>query len=333
MHRVRLGGNERVILEDAPDPAPGAGEVVVQTAVSAICGSELHDYRTAGVQGGNNGHEAVGTIVAVGPGVDRFSVGDRVGASAVAGCGECEHCREGRYIWCERRRFYGGMHADRFVAAALACYPLPDAVSWEAGALLTGDGIGVPYHTSRKIASSRIATVAVFGVGPIGLGNVMMQRHLGRRTIAVDLSPRRLEAACELGASETVHAGEVDPVEAVRELTGGVGADVCIEAAGRPETALGCFVAVRTGGTVVFNGEQGPVGLSPSDHFIRREVTAVGSWFYFFSEIPAMIDLYLNGFPATDLISHRFPPHEAQDAYREFSAGNTAKAILVWHDE
>ena len=215
------------------------------------------------MEAGNAGHEAVGTVAALGEGVTGLRLGQRVGASAIAGCGHCAYCDEGQYTWCPNRTFYGSMHAERFLASANACYPLPDDVSWEAGVLLTGDGLGVPYHTARKLAPET-ETVAVFGVGPIGLGNVLMQSHLGRRVIAVDLAAERLEMARRLGASEVVDGAAGDAAEQVRALTGGVGADVCIEAAGRPETALACFAAVRTAGMVVFNGEQGEVPLSPS---------------------------------------------------------------------
>jgi L-iditol 2-dehydrogenase len=343
---VRLEGNGVVGIGEAANPVPGPGEVVIETAVSAICGSELHAYRGAGMAtgapAGNAGHEAVGRVVALGEGVTGLSQGQRVGASAIAGCGRCAYCEKGQYTWCPDRAFYGSMHAERFLAAARACYPLPDDISWEAGVLLTGDGLGVPYHTSRKIAckisSPEIETVAVFGVGPIGLGNVLLQSYLGRRVIAIDLAPERLEMARRLGASDVVHGNAADVVHGgagdaaaqVRALTGGAGADVCIEAAGRPETALACFAAVRTAGTVVFNGEQGEVPLSPSSHFIRRDVSAVGSWFYHFSEIGPMIELYRDGLPVLDLISHRYPFTGAAEAYALFASRRTAKVVLEW---
>jgi propanol-preferring alcohol dehydrogenase len=334
MQTLQLAGNRTVHLVDAPDPVPGPGEVVIQTAVSAICGSEMHAYRNAGVAGaGNTGHEAVGTVVAVGEGVTDLQVGQRVGASAIAGCGQCAACAKGQYTWCADYRFYGSMHAQRFLAAARACYPLPDDVPWEAAVLLTGDGLGVPYHTSYKIASPEIRTIAVFGVGPIGLGNVLFQSALGRRAIAVDLAPERLELARRLGAAELVEASAGaagDAAQQVRGFTRGIGADVCIEASGSQQGALDCFAAVRTAGTVVFNGEQGPLPLSPSEHFIRRDVTAVGSWFYHYGEIPAMIELYRGGLPVLDLITHRFPYAQAGEGYALFAARKTGKVLLDW---
>lgn len=329
MQIARYAGNGKIEIGEGPDPIPGPGEVVVETAVSAICGSELHAYRGP-AQPANNGHEAVGTLAALGAGVDGLKTGQRVGVSCISGCGRCAACARGQYTYCREVKFYGSMHAGRFVAAANACHPLPEDVSWEAGVLLSGDGLGVPYHTSLKIASPQIETVAVLGVGPIGLGNVLVQAHLGRRVIAVDLSPYRLELAKRLGASEVINAAEEDTAARLRDLTGGTGPDACIEAAGQPETAMACFNAVRTAGTIVFNGEQGPLPISPSSQFIRRDIHAVGSWFYHFGEFPAMLGLYRGGLRLLDLITHRFPFAEADAAYRQFAERRSGKVLLVY---
>ncbi len=333
MRQLKYEGKGGIRIIEAPDPSPAAGEVVIKTTFSAICGSELHTYRGEGSPRGNSGHEAVGTVAELGEGVTSLVLGQRVGVSAIAGCGECAYCKKGQYTWCPQFRFYGSMHAERFLAAATACHPLPDDVSWEAGVLLTGDGLGVPYHTSTKITSSDIRTVAVFGVGPIGLGNVLIQTYLGRRVLAVDLSATRLNIARNLGADSVVNASQENPVEKVRALTNGAGADVCIEAAGQPETALACFAAVRTAGMVVFNGEQKALALSPSDHFIRRDITAVGSWFYHFSEFENMLSLYRNGLRVEDLISHRYPFMDASTAYAKFASAETAKVLLDYRGE
>ena len=330
MHQLRYEGKSRVSIVEVSNPEPGPGEVVVKTAFSAICGSELHVFRGAGSPTGNNGHEAVGTIVRVGKGVTNLHVGQRVGASCVVGCGTCPACQQAQYTWCPQFKFYGSMHAEKFLAAASACYPLPEDVPWKAGVLLTGDGLGVPYHTSKKIASPDIRTVAVFGVGPIGLGNVMMQSHLGRKVIAIDPSATRVDLARSLGARHGINAPGQDVVEQIRALTGGVGPDVCIEAAGEPETALACFAAVRTAGIVVFNGEQDAVPLSPSAHFIRRDITAIGSWFYHFAEIPAMVALYRQGLPVEKLITHTYAFADAAEAYATFSARETGKVLLAY---
>ncbi len=332
MHIVRIEGNSAVSVVEAPEPVPGPGQVVVRTAVSALCGSELKGYRGTGQGEGNSGHEGAGTVVAVGPDVERPQVGDRVGVSAVAGCGHCSYCAQGQYTWCRERRIYSGMHAELFLAAANACHVLPDDVPWRVGVLLAGDGLGVAFHTSAKTGQRTVHNAAVFGMGPIGLGHALLQSYLGRHVIAIDLVPYRLQLARRLGAAETIDlAATGDALAAIRDLTGGEGADVCFEAAGRPQSLQLCLGAVRTGGLVLVNGEQPRVELSPSEDLIRRDITVTGAWFYHFSEFASMLALYRQGLRVADLITHTFPLAEAAAAFREFAAGRTGKVLLEGH--
>lgn len=331
MKSLKFDGKNTLRVIDVPEPVPGEGEVVVATAVSAICGSEMGSYKGDGIEVGNGGHEAVGVVVRVGENVTGIKTGQRVGVSPIAGCGHCSFCARGQYTWCSSFKFYGNMHAQQFLAAANACHVLPEDVPWEVGVLITGDGLGVPYHTSTKIAPDT-DTVAVFGLGPIGLGEVLMQAYLGRRVIAVDLSQYRLDYAEKLGARWPVNAGKEDVISRIMDITAGYGVDLAIEAAGRPETAKQCFTAVRKGGTVAFNGEQGNISLSPSEDFIRRDITAFGSWFYHFNEFGKMLKQYRNGLKVQDLISHTYSLDEAPKAYEEFAAGRTAKVLLRMQD-
>jgi threonine dehydrogenase-like Zn-dependent dehydrogenase len=291
----------------------------------------MSSYYTTGVPDGNKGHEAAGVVVERGEGVETLSVGQRVGVSAIAGCGNCDYCAQGQYTWCPRFRFYGNMHAEYFVAPALACHLLPDDVPWEVGVLITGDGLGVPYHTSKKIAGEDIHSIAVFGLGPIGLGNVLLQSYLGREVIGIDTSPDRLRLAQQMGCHHTIAVDETTDVPAmIQSLTEGKGADVCIEAAGKPVTAKQCFASVRKGGTVVFNGEQPALELSPSQDFIRRDITAVGAWYYHFGEYPEMRELFYRGLPVASLITHHFALEQVSDAYRVMAEGRSGKALLKY---
>ena len=331
MRALKLEGQGTVSVTQVPDPVPGPDEVLIETAASALCGSELHAYRGPGKAEGNTGHEAAGRVLEIGPGVTQLTVGQRVGLSAVVGCGRCDQCASGRYTWCENLEVHSSMHAERITIPARACHPLPDDMPWDVGVLITGDALGVPYHTSTRLTDPGIECISIFGAGPIGLGNTLLQAYLGRQVIAVDVVPVRLELAASLGASHIVHAAKSDPVAAIRDLTLGCGADVCIEAAGRPETLHQCFAAVRTGGTVVMNGEQPAVQLSPSSDFIRRDITALGSWFYHFGEYPEMLALWREGLPIESLITHRYAPDEANLAYVESAAGRTGKVLLLWN--
>ena len=331
MKIVHLKGKSQVVIETSPTPLPGSGEVLIKTAISALCGSEMSTYRTDGCPTGNPGHEAAGIVVALGEGTKVLREGSRVGVSAISGCGHCDYCANGQFTWCNELKFHPNMHAEYFVIPESACHVIPDDVPWGPGVLITGDGLGVPYHTSIKIQGEGIHTVAVFGLGPIGLGNVLVQSYLGRRVIGIDRSPDRLALAKKMGASDVIAADKVEDVVAeIRALTGGRGSDVAIEAAGIPVTAKQCFQAVRKGGVVVFNGEQPSVELSPSEDFIRRDITAIGAWFYHFNEYPAMLDLYRKNCPVGSLITHHYSIDQADEAYQAMAQGKTGKAVFEY---
>jgi len=329
MQSLQLQGQSTVVCIDAPTPEPGPGEVLIQTHISALCGSELKPYRGDGMKTGNTGHESAGIIAQLGPAVSGIEEGQRVGVSAVAGCGDCAHCSKGHYTYCRDLVTYSNTHAEYFITRANACHPLPEDLPWEVGLLISGDGFGVPYHTSTKLKNEPIETIAIFGMGPIGLGNALLHSYLGRQVIAIDVVPERLELARDLGATHSILVNEdLDVVATIRDFTAGRGADVCIEAAGRPASAKQCFAAVRTAGTVAFNGEQPALELSPSTDFIRRDITALGSWYYHFTQFSAMLELYRGGMTIDRLVTHRFPLAEAHEAFRLMAAGQTGKVIL-----
>lgn len=334
MRRLHLTGREQVLVEKVPVPVPGPGEVLVRTAFSALCGSELKDYVGAGHEAGNNGHEACGWVAALGSGAGvRVALGDRVGLSAIVGCGACAECASGRYTWCDRFTFHPQMHAEYIVIPERGCHRLPDDLSFETGVLISGDGFGVPYHTSRRFAGApKAQSVAIFGLGPIGLGNVIMQCWLGRSVLAIDRSPERLEMAARLGASHCLVAGE-DPgttTAEIRGLTNGIGCDYAIEAAGVPATVYAALAAVRRGGVVFLNGEQPALPISPSDDLIRRDLSLVGSWFYHFHEFHGMLEEVRAGLPVDLLISHCLPMEEAAQAYHLMRSGQSAKVLLQY---
>jgi threonine dehydrogenase-like Zn-dependent dehydrogenase len=300
--------------------------VLVRVEASALCGSELHAYRSAAGHAANPGHEAAGVVVDAN-GSSLWHEGDRVGVSAVQGCGACEECRGGRYTYCPDRTGGSGWHAEYLVSKAHACVRLPDDLPWDVGVLLSGDGLGVPYHSSRRTRPRAGETVAVFGCGPVGLGNVLVYLFMGCRVMAVDLSPTRRRLAEVLGATALASTPEV--VEEIRALTGGRGPEICVECAGRPETVALALRAVATAGRVMLLGEQPRVEISPSSDLIRRDITLMGSWFYHFCEYEAMLDLYRRGLAVERLITHRFPRSQVAEAYRLFAAGETGKVILL----
>ena len=328
MKILEYTGNATSRVIEAAAPTPEPHEVLVETARSAICGSELKAYRRGGIAGSNGGHEAVGTVVAVGDTVRKVEPGQRVGVSAVAGCGNCPECARGRFTWCKSHKSYSRMHAQQFVISSVSCHPLPDDLPWDEATLLTGDGMGVPWHSAKKIDRADIQTILVMGCGPIGLGNVLLQAHLGRRVIAVDIVDYRLRLAAQLGADSVLNADD-RLIDRIMELTDGEGVDVAIDCAGQRASVANSFLAVRKGGTVVFNGESSEEMLAPSRDFIRRELWAVGCWYYHFGEIDEMFALWRKGLDVSALITHRFPLSDAPEAFDLFDRGLTGKVLLT----
>ncbi len=327
MKTLEMTGKATARIIEADAPTPEHGEVLIQTARSAICGSEMKTYRGAGLAGGNGGHEAVGNVIELGDGVTGLALSQRVGVSAVFGCGQCAECARGRYTWCKSATSRSRMHAEQFVIHARCCSPLPDDLPWEPATLLTGDGLGVPWHTAKKIDRADIETIVVMGLGPIGLGNVLLQAHLGRRVIGVDIVDYRVDFARQLGADVSIKADDT-LIDRLMDLTDGDGADVVIDCAGQRASVANSFLAVRRGGTVVFNGESNEELLAPSRDFNRREIWAVGCWYYFMSEVPEMIQLWRDGLNVTRMITHRFPLAEAPAAFELFDRGSTGKVLL-----
>ena len=219
------------------------------------------------------------------------------------------------------------MHAEQFVIPARACSRLPDDMPWDEATLLTGDGMGVPWHTAKKIDRADIHTIVVMGLGPIGLGNVLLQAHLGRRVIGVDIIDYRVRFARQLGADIAIKADDT-LIDQIMEITDGKGADVVIDCAGQRASVANSFLAVRRGGVVVFNGESMDELLAPSRDFNRREIWAVGCWYYFMSDVPEMFALWRDGLDVTRMITHRFSLDEAPEAFALFDRGQTGKVLL-----
>ncbi len=331
MQQVVIHGDSRVSIESAPDPIPNSGEVVLKMRCSALCGSEMKDYYGKGVSNSNGGHEAVGVVESIGADVTRVAVGDRVGISAVAGCGraDCEPCNQGQSTWCPSFQVFTGAHAELFKTSETACLKVPDHIPDDIAVLLTGDGLGVPYHTGQKLGNTSHRTIAIFGAGPVGLSNIMVQHFYGARIIALDISEYRLEQARRLGADATIDARNIDAVNKLRDWSKG-GVDIAMECAGNPQTLKQCFNVVRPNGTVMINGEQSAVELSPSEDFIRRDITAIGSWYYQVGEYPSMLKLYESGLPLGDLISHRLSFTAAAEGFDLMAKGACSKVILQY---
>ena len=324
---VQMLGNETVSVKDYPEPVQNQGEILIQIKASGICGSEMHGYRSHSAQPFNGGHEVAGVVIDAGNST-RFKVGDHLGVHAVWGCGNCRWCDVGKYTFCDQRSTCPGTHAEQLAAPEHTCLKLPEDIPFDVGVLLTGDGLGVPYHVSQRLNTKRGYVVCIVGAGPIGLGNAVIQSFFGAEVVVIDINSYRLSLAEKFGIAHTINSQEIDPLEAVSEITQGMLADKCIEAVGRSETLRLALRLVGKSGTVMAIGEQGDVPISPSSDLIRRDITLMGSWFYHYSEYPSMLDLYRRGLPIGQVITDHFPLLEAQTAFNQFANGNAGKVIL-----
>jgi S-(hydroxymethyl)mycothiol dehydrogenase len=315
---IARGKGEPVSLETVLVPDPGPGEAVVRVQACGVCHTDLH-YREGGINDEFPfllGHEASGVVEALGEGVEGLEAGDFVVLNWRAVCGKCRACLRGRPWYCfathnaaQRMTLEDGTElspalgigafAERTLVHAGQCTKVdPSASPAVAGLLGCGvmAGLGAALNTG---AVGRGDSVAVIGCGGVGGAAVMGARLAGAaRIIAVDVDARKLETARRLGATHTVDSRETDPVEAVRGLTGGFGADVVIDAVGLPETYKQAFYARDLAGTVVLVGVPTPemkLELPLLDVF-GRGGSLKSSWYgdcLPSRDFPMLIDLYL----------------------------------------
>ena len=324
---VKMLGDEKVTIEDYPEPIQKQGEILIQIKASGICGSETHGYRSQSSQPFNGGHEMAGSVIDAGNS-KRFKIGDHLGVHTVWGCGDCQWCDVGKYTFCDDRLTCPGTHAERIAAPEHTCLKLPKDIPFDIGVLLTGDGLGVPYHVSQRLNTNQGDVVCIIGAGPIGLGSAKIKSFFGAEVVIIDINPYRLALAKKFGIAHTINSQETDPLKAVSEITEGMLANKCIEAVGHPETFRLALKLVGKSGTVMVIGEQGDVPINLSENLIRRDITLMGSWFYHYSEYPSMLNLYRCELPIKQVITDHFPLLEAETAFSKFARGETGKVIL-----
>ncbi len=328
--------------EEVPDPVITADtDAIVKVDAVTICGTDLHILKgdVAEVTTGRIlGHEAVGTVQEVGPGVKVVKPGDRVLVSCISSCGSCRFCREGRYGQCLGGGGWilghtiDGTQAEyvRVPFADTSTFPVPDGVSDEEVLMLadigpTGYEVGV---LNGKVAPGD--TIAVVGAGPIGLSVIMGAKLFSpAHVVAVDLADSRLEAAKRFGADVTVNPSREDAVAVVRELTEGLGADVAVEAVGVPATFEQCTALVRPGGTVANVGVHGePASLHLEDLWIK-DVTITTGLVDTYST-PTLLRLVASRqVDVARFVTHRFAMADFLEAYDVFANAADTHALKV----
>ncbi len=335
-------------------PDPGPGEALVRVQACGVCHTDLH-YREGGINDEYPfllGHEAAGVVESVGPDVTSVAPGDFVVLNWRAVCGSCRACKRGRPWYCFATHNATqpmtledgtplspalgiGAFAEKTLVAAGQCTKVDPAASPAAAGLL---GCGVMAGLGAALNTGNVGrgdSVAVIGCGGVGNAAVAGAKLAGAsRIIAVDLDDRKLEWARGLGATHTVNGAAVDVVKAIQELTGGNGADVVIEAVGRPETYRQAFYARDLAGTVVLVGVPTPemqLELPLLDVFGRGGALK-SSWYGDClpeRDFPLLIDLYLQGRLDLDaFVSERIALDEVEAAFARMERGEVLRSVV-----
>lgn len=289
-------GAQDVRIENLPGPpAPPKGQVQVEVLWCGICGTDLHEYLggplyipagaphpLTGVQAPVViGHEFSGRVIALGPDVNGFAIGDRIAVCPIIGCGGCRWCQSGSMAQCHKVAFvgtswHGGGFAERLNVFAYQCCRLPDSISDEAGALVEPFSSTVRAMLRAGVGPSD--RVAVVGAGPIGLMALMAARILGSKQIAtVELAASRIEAAKQCGATSVINPCEADPITQAESMTDGEGFDVVVECAGQESTGLLAGRLTRTRGRLIVMGVFEKPALLDYTDLVFREKSIIGS--------------------------------------------------------
>ncbi|HEX5510733.1 MAG TPA: zinc-dependent alcohol dehydrogenase family protein [Actinomycetales bacterium] len=342
MRAVVYHGPGNKTWEEVPDPVLTADtDAIVRVDAVTICGTDLHILKgdvPAVTDGRILGHEAVGTVEEVGSGVKNVKVGDRVLVSCITACGACRFCREGRYGQCLGGggwilgHLINGTQAEkvRVPFADTSTYPVPEGISDE-DLLMLADILPTGYEVGVLNGSVRPGdVVAVVGAGPIGLSTIMGARLFSpAHVVAIDKAQSRLDAAKQFGADVTIDPTRQDPVEIVKELTGGLGADVAMEAVGIPETFEMCASLVRPVGRVANLGVHGvPATLHLEDLWIR-DVTITTGLVDTYSTPSLLQLLKTRQLETGKFITHRYALDDFEQAYDVFGRAGETGALKV----
>jgi threonine dehydrogenase-like Zn-dependent dehydrogenase len=333
-----LGGPDELFLRDKPTPVPARAEVLVRIDAVAICATDLeiiHSGSPASIQGGlpfnrnfTPGHEYMGTVAALGPDVDEFRIGERVSVEIHAGCGQCKRCRQGMYTSCLN---YGrpekGHRANGFTTdGGFAEYAInhintlarvPDTMSDAEATLVVTAGTSM-YGLTELGGLVAGESVVVIGPGPIGLLAVAVAKALGASpVILTGTRNRRLAIGKELGADRAINVIEENPVEIVKRLTGGIGADYVIECAGTEKTIDQAIHMVNRGGKVCLAAFPHEPVLTDLAHLVRNNIYVYGIRGEGRSATHRAIELMAEKrFDATKVHTHTFPLADLPTALR-----------------
>ena len=327
-------------LEEVPAPRPGPGEVLLKILRTGICGTDLHIYDWD--QWSQEtispplivGHEFVGEVLELGPGVEAYHVGEIVGAEGHLVCGRCRNCMAGRRWFCAHSRGIGvqrdGAFADLMVMPAGNLWAHHEGTDLDVAAIF--DPFGNAVHTAMQF---RVAAedVLITGAGPIGLMSAAVARHLGARHIVVtDVNPHRLELAGRMGATVAVNPLERDLKSVQAELGMKEGFDIAFEMSGRVEAIAQIFDNMAHGGRIAALGIPSGDTAVNWNELVFKMLTVRGVYGRQMFETWYMMSVLIeSGLDLTPVITHRFAAEDYEEAFRIARSGQAAKVILNWN--
>lgn len=328
------------IIEQPPDPA--ANDVILEVQAAGVCGSDLHMWRE------NHsweiklplvlGHEFCGTIAAVGSGVNRFKVGDRVACETAAQvCGECIYCQSGNYNLCPHRQGYGALRDGAFTRYVTArqqiLHHVPDNVPFEHASLT--EPICVAYNAlvEKTPVIKPGDRVVIQGPGPIGMMALYIAKLRGASEIVMigtDIDHKRLQIASQIGASHTINIQQENAIEFVRSMGDGFGVDLVIDCTGVSIALKDAMQMVRPNGKITKIG-WGPEALNFSlDPLVAKAVTLQGTFSHLYSTWERVLGLLSSGqIDLRPVIGGIYPLNEWEQAFEEMEMGNNVKSVLI----
>ncbi len=341
MKAAVLTSRKNIEMKEMEVPTPKDNEVLIRLRAVGLCGSDIHYYEHGKI--GSFvvkkpiilGHEASGEIVRIGRNVMHLKEGQRVAIEPGATCGECEHCKGGRYNLCPSVEFlatppYDGAFCEYVAMRADLVFPIPDSMSFETAAMVEPFSVGL--HAIRRGGLQPNETVIIMGMGPIGLLTAAAAKMAGAAAIiAVDLEQSRLEASKSMGATHIINLREERLEQRVNEYTNGIGVDLAIETAGSPKAVQGTVASVRRGGRVVIVGmspeEEVPVNIS---HVIDKEIDIRGVFRYHHTYPAAIEMLSTGGIDIEKIITDEYGLDETSEAFEKaiHDKTNTLKLIV-----
>lgn len=339
MRGIAFTGNCGIELIEVPDPTPDFGDVVIEIKASGVCGSDLHVYRAP--PGANasriiRGHEPCGVVVAVGPGVAGpvAKIGARVMVHHYSGCTDCPDCRSGWPQMCRTvpMKVYGsdehGGHAPYMKVPANTLVPLDDRLSFAAGAAISC-GTGTAWGAFERMGMTGRDTLAVFGQGPVGLSATLLAKAMGARVIALDIDDDRLARAKLLGADVVINSRGSRVPEAVREATGGRGANMVLETAGAAQAAHDALRSASPWGTIGLVGIGAQLKFSLGE-MLRQQLRIIPSWTMSIQGQRACAEFVVERSINLDtLFTDRWSLDQAKAAYEAFNRQSGGKAVFL----